>query len=469
MHSPRPAPRTIAFRKRFSPTVDQLLAKADLTGEVAFVVADALSGEILETRNPQLALPPASAGKIITTLYGLENLGVDYRFATRIIGTGDLVNGQLRGDLYLIGGGDPTLDSDALAEMVRQLKQAGLREITGKTYVYSGAIAYQRMIDPDQPDYLGYDPSLSGLNLNFNRIYFEWSRTKNGFQVSLTARAVKFRPRVTMASMKIVERKSPVFSITSTARKDNWTVAKSGLSRKGWRWLPVRRPQFYTADVFRTVARSFGIDLPAFVATDSPPTGRVFAQWRSDPLQDILRTMLKYSTNIVAEAIGMSASIAKGASPKTLAQSGQMMSDWINSATGATQVKMTNHSGLGSDSRVSASDMVQVLLSSGWNGSLRGLMKEIPFRNNKDKPLKDSPVKVRAKTGTLNFVSALAGYAEAPGGRKLVFAILAADLSRRAKIPKSRRERPPGARGWNRGAKKLQQNLLQRWAVVLAD
>jgi len=464
--SPRPEARSGEIALSAAGSVEDLIAASGLSGDVAFVVTDAETGEVLEARKPLLALPPASVTKSVTTLYGLESLGGDYRFSTRIMATGSLQNGRLTGDLYLVGGGDPTLDADALGELASRLKEVGLREVRGKTYVYSGAIAYQKSIDPDQPDHLGYNPSLSGLNLNFNRVYFEWAKSADGFAVTMDARARKFRPRVAMATMKVVDRDNPLFSLNSTSKLDNWTVAASGLGRKGGRWLPVRRPQYYAAEVFQTIARSYGVELPNFVAIGQVPKATVLAEWQSDSLTVILREMLKYSTNLVAEAVGMTASKARGQSPKTLSASGRAMSDWVNKTTGSKRAKFRDHSGLGEESQISPSDMVQVLMYSGWNGPLRALMKDIDFRDDKGKPLKNQPIEVQAKTGTLNFVSALAGYARTPKGRKLCFAIFTADMAHRAKIPRAQRERPVGARGWNRHAKELQQQLIERWAGV---
>ena len=82
----------------------------------------------------------------------------------------------------------------------------------------------------------------------------------------------------------------------------------------------------------------------------------------------------------------------------------------------------------------------------------------------------DSPYALRAKTGTLNFVSGLAGFLDTGGdggsGRTLVFAMFSADMARRRLIRRADRERPPGARGWNRRAHRMQWSLLNRWAEV---
>jgi len=295
-----PKPRSQKVRIDAAGSVDEIIKASKLSGKVGFVVADAKTGEILESFNPQLSLPPASVAKTVTTLYGLEALGVAYKFQTRILATGPIENGRLNGDLYLVGGGDPTLDTDALGVLAKQLKEAGLREISGNTYVYAKAIPYQKSIDPAQPVYLGYNPSLSGINLNFNRVFFQWKRRKGGYDITMDARGLKFRPRVAMATMEVVERRSPVFTVTSSRNMDQWTVSKRALGRKGGRWLPVRRPDYYAGEVLQSISRSYGIDLPAFKIATSVPEGAVLASWSSKKLEEVLRSMLKYSTNLTA-------------------------------------------------------------------------------------------------------------------------------------------------------------------------
>ena len=78
---------------------------------MSFVVADTQTGEILESHNPLRSLPPASVIKTITGFYALETLGPDFTFETKLITTGPIIDGVLDGDLILIGGGDPTLDT----------------------------------------------------------------------------------------------------------------------------------------------------------------------------------------------------------------------------------------------------------------------------------------------------------------------------------------------------------------------
>jgi len=405
-----PKPRSHKIRLDAAGSVDEISKASQLSGKVGFVVADAKTGEILESFNPTLSLPPASVAKTVTTLYGLEALGKTYTFRTQILATGPVQNGRLEGDLYLIGGGEPTLDTDALGTLAKQLKDAGLREISGQTYVYAKALPYQKSIDPAQPAYLGYNPSLSGINLNYNRVFFQWKRRSGGYDITMDARGRKFRPRVEMATMKVVERRSPVFTVTTSRNMDQWTVSKRALGRKGGRWLPVRRPDYYAGEVFQNIASSYGIVLPPFKIATKVPEGTVLASWSSKELQEVLRRMLKYSTNLTAEAVGVSASLKRGGNPQTLRASGKLMTNWMRATTGAKRANFVDHSGLEEGSRISPSDMVKVLSYSGWDGSLHRLVKKIKLHDAKGRPIKNSPIKVHAKTGTLNFVSALAGF-----------------------------------------------------------
>jgi D-alanyl-D-alanine carboxypeptidase/D-alanyl-D-alanine-endopeptidase (penicillin-binding protein 4) len=131
-----------------------------------------------------------------------------------------------------------------------------------------------------------------------------------------------------------------------------------------------------------------------------------------------------------------------------------------------TGADLRDHSGLSDRSRLAAGAVAQGLARAGRTGLLRPLLREYRLRDASGRLDADHPVKVVAKTGTLYFVSGLAGYVETPQGTDLTFAIFTASDSLRDGIDPSRDERPPGARGWNRRAKDLQQALIERWSVV---
>ncbi|MCG6903589.1 MAG: D-alanyl-D-alanine carboxypeptidase/D-alanyl-D-alanine-endopeptidase [Rhodobacter sp.] len=462
----RPLPRATDFHKRTARPADTVIAEAKLTGKVGFVVADARTGEVLEARNPLLGQPPASVTKAITALYALDRLGPDFRYHTRLIADGTLRNGRLTGNLALVGSGDPTLDTDALGEMAQQLKASGLREVTGKFLVCGGGFASIRSIDPDQADHVGYNPAISGLNLNYNRVHFEWKRQAGDYTLTLDARARKFAPQVTVAKMRVVDRAAPVYTYAEQGGTDHWTVARGALGKAGSRWLPVRQPELYTAEVFQTLARSHGIALGRGAVVDTPPEGAVLVDHASAPLKEILRGMLKYSTNLTAEVVGLTASATDGSGTRSLRASAEAMNDWVHQELGARRAGFVDHSGLGGASRIAASDMVRALVRVHGNGLLEGILKEISMRDAKGKVIPDHPIRVRAKTGTLNFASALAGYMAGPDGRPLAFAIFAADVPRRNKIRKSDGDIPEGTAAWTARARRMHLQLIERWGTA---
>ena len=462
----RPQLRPDGLGKRTAPEAEALIRAAKLGGEVDFAVVDIATGKTLESRGAEEGLPPASVAKAVTAMYALDTLGQNYRFRTRLVAVGPIVDGVIEGDLVLAGGGDPSLDTNALAQMAADLKAAGIRAVTGKFRVWSGALPYTPEIDDTQPDHVGYNPALSGLNLNFNRVHFQWKRAGGGHSVTMDARSDKYRPEVQVARMSVVNRSLPVYTHRDGGDHDIWTVAHSALGNGGARWLPVRHPANYTAEVFMTFARAQGLRLDAGAAATARPEGTALVTHRSDSLRDILRGMLKYSTNITAELVGLTASANRMGKVASLAASAREMTRWASDELGLTDARFVDHSGLGDRSRISAGSLAAALARVHRDGEIGPLLKDIPMRHANGQIDRAHPVKVQAKTGTLIFVSSLAGYATAPDGTTLAFAIFAADARQRATIDRASQVTAPGARSWNRRAKRLQQALIERWTLT---
>ncbi|MEL6464338.1 MAG: D-alanyl-D-alanine carboxypeptidase/D-alanyl-D-alanine-endopeptidase [Pseudomonadota bacterium] len=462
----RPRARGGDHFKKSAADPEAIVAQAKLGGRVCYAVADARTGAKLEGGNAKVGAPPASVAKAVTALYALNVLGPSHRFTTRVIATGVVSNGVVQGDLVLVGGGDPTLDTTALAGLAAGLKAKGIREVRGDFKVADGLFPREHTIDKGQPDHVGYSPALSGIALNFNRVHFEWKRSGTRYNVTMDARSNRYRPDVAMARMTVSERRAPVYTYADGGRTDNWTVARGALGNGGARWLPVRKPALYAGDVFQTLARSHGIVLKNPKVVSRRPQGTTLAEHQSEDLRTILRGMLRYSTNITAEMVGMAATVKRSGKPTSLRASASEMNRWAKSALGAPQMRLVDHSGLGGDSKMTADDMVTALIKARQNNVLRPILKAIPMLDTQRRAIKNHPIEVHAKTGTLNFVSGLAGYMTARDGTEMAFAIFAADEATRARIDRANRERPQGARSWNRRAKIMQQKLIERWGAV---
>lgn len=462
----RPVLRPGAVARANAPAADALIADSRVTGKVSYAVARISDGFVLESQDVGSGLPPASVAKVLTALYALDYLGPSHRFMTSLVAVGTVSNGILQGDLVLRGGGDPTLDTNGLADLARDLKAAGIREVRGKFLVWGGALPSAERIDKKQPDHAGYNPAVSGLSLNYNRVHFEWKPSGGSYVVSMDGRSNKYRPEVDMAKIKIVNRASPVYTYKSVGGEDHWTVSKGALGKGGARWLPVRQPEIYAGQVFQTLARAHGIVLKAPKVSQSAPRGTILARQHSAKLRDILRGMLKYSTNLTAEMVGMAASQARGAAISSPKSSSAAMNAWSEEALGMRRAALVDHSGLGEASRLHASEMALMLARAAQHSVLQPILKDIHLRDANGKATKTHPIKVQAKTGTLHFVSGLAGYVTGSQGRDLAFAIFEADLGARDRLIGPDRERPNGARTWNGRAKGLQQSLIERWSAV---
>ncbi len=461
----RPLPRGTLPAPPPPPAAESLISAARLGGEVSYAVVDLADGTVVEARAPGLAQPPASVTKAVTALYALDILGPDHRFATRLIATGPIRGGRIDGDLVLAGSGDPTLDTDRLGVLAAALKEAGVHEVAGSFRTWGGALPALAGIDADQPPHVGYNPAIGGLNLNYNRVHFEWKRAGSDYEVTMEARAERFSPRVGIARMAISGDQRPVYTYSDEGGIDRWSVARRALGDGGSRWLPVRRPEAYAAEVFVSLARSYGIALTPGAPLTAPPVGTVVAEVQSDDLLRLMRDMLRWSTNLTAEVAGLTASSAIGLPPQTLAASAARMNAWAGARYGAGGLALVDHSGLGYGSAVTADGMVRLLVEAGRDPHLRPILRAYPVSERGERtPVPD--LSVAAKTGTLNFVSALAGYASTAGGGDMAFAIFTSDTARRDAVPIDQRERPDGARDWAGRSRRLQQDLLLRWSAV---
>ncbi len=443
----------------------QVVATSGISGQVGIVVADAVTGAVLDQHEADTPQPPASVAKSVTALYALETLGADFQWKTRVLADGPILDGILDGNLILAGGGNPNLVTDDLAALAQLVAETGLHEVRGAFQVYDNELPNLDEIDETQLDYLSYNPALSGLNLNFNRVHFEWKRQGINYAVTMDARSELYRPDVNMARMQVVDRGAPVYTYRDGGDFDQWTVARGALGDGGSRWLPVRYPALYAGEVFATFMRSHGVVLKAPIEVTEFSDVAILAEHNSADLRDVMRDMLKYSTNLTAEAAGLAATKERTGQTRGLRTSALGMTRWAHARAGIAPI-FADHSGLGDASRITAADMVAFLTADGAQTQLNPIMKTIVMTDEDKKRIANHPAVVQAKTGTLNFVSALAGYIRTQSGRELAFAIFAADLEARERGKIAGDERPAGSITFNTQARRLQQVLLQRWAAL---
>ncbi|MEM9716884.1 MAG: D-alanyl-D-alanine carboxypeptidase/D-alanyl-D-alanine-endopeptidase [Pseudomonadota bacterium] len=440
-----------------SQMVEALLAQAGLDGKASVVLMDVQTGKMVEAVSPRKSLPPASVAKAVTVPYALNALGSGFRFQTRVIATGPVQNGRVQGDLILQGGGDPLLDTDGLFKMAEALKAQGIKGITGDFLYSDGAISNVAYVDNEQPEWVGYNPALSGLNLNFNRVFFQW---KDG-ALSLTAKSDNHAPAVSGVAIALTDKADPVFKYGTSKGREVWTIARPALQKNGSRWLPVRDPGKYAAEVFQTLAKDNGVQLPTPKRSNGSIEGTVLASQSGADLVALGRGMLKFSTNLSAEIVGMRASAALGRAPSDHTQSAKRMTDWAKTEYGVNGISFRDHSGLSDTSKATSKALATIMRAEARKGLYPALLKDIPIEAT-------DAITVRAKTGSLNFVSTLAGVIEGPNGQ-YAFSIMMADEARRAAAKRAGDERPAGARTWIKSARNVQKEILAYWAGVYLE
>ena len=101
------------------------------TTQVGLMVFDLDGDSVLYQYQARQLLRPASTMKLVTAITALDRLGVNYEYKTRFYYTGSIADSVLTGNLYCVGGFDPSLTADDVAVMAESIRQAGIRSIRG--------------------------------------------------------------------------------------------------------------------------------------------------------------------------------------------------------------------------------------------------------------------------------------------------------------------------------------------------
>lgn len=430
------------------------------SGSVGYFLFDPDSGRALEERAADTAFIPASVAKLPTVAAALALLGPDHRFATRLLGTGPLEGGVLRGDLILQGGGDPALATEGLLQLLGALGATGLRQVAGRFLYDTKLLPELTEIDSGQPWAAPYNTGVGALSLNYNRALLSWRR--GGAPAGPDALTVADAGRLPLDSVTVRPMAAGGGFPLLPDGVDRWLMAPPSSGEAGAAWVPVARPGLAAATLFRRLAADAGIALAAPVAGRVPTGAAALAVLDSLPLAELARGLLRHSNNLSAEVIGLAASRRLEPSAATLQQSAGLLQGWLTRQPGGAVnwngLRLANHSGLGTGSRATPRQMAALLRAGG-----PALWDLLPGEEDG----KALPPGVHAKSGTLAYVKGLAGLLTAASGRRLGFVLFIADPARRAAMDAALDRRvtatPAPARAWAAGARRLQGEILERW------
>jgi D-alanyl-D-alanine carboxypeptidase/D-alanyl-D-alanine-endopeptidase (penicillin-binding protein 4) len=406
------------------------------SGHWGVLVTSVSRGDTLFSEEPDRLLKPASTMKLMTTALALDRFGAGHRFATDILTDRTATSGVLNGDLYLRGGGDPTLSlrfskgespMDALA---RQVRARGIERVTGNIIADESAFAPERIPDGWKKSYRAsaYAAPISALSLNENLVWID-TRVADG------------RPVVTLdppsASMtvtnnvRIVEgRGGRVFvGRTKTGVIANGTIGESSKPRRYS--LVVENPPTFAAGALATSLTKAGVKVDGTVQLgESPRTANIIATTQSQPLENIVSVMNRESINHYAELLFRSAARGQdraGSATGALETLRGFLADKVGVQRDAIRVR--DGSGLSEADTLTARSLVQVLTyanraswSSAYHMSLPVAGQSELLRRRMRATLAQG--NLHAKTGSTNTVVSLAGYVTARNGELLAFAFI---------------------------------------------
>ncbi|MEM9627330.1 MAG: D-alanyl-D-alanine carboxypeptidase/D-alanyl-D-alanine-endopeptidase [Pseudomonadota bacterium] len=457
------------YRPLLSIGDDVVNTKPDLLpdgADVSYVVVDLDRGTIITEHQAGVNHIPASSAKLATAVMALQLLGPEHRFRTELLATGPIEDGVLKGDLILKGGGDPLLDIPDLLPLISDLARWPLRSIEGRFLIDDSLLPRLTEIEPTQPTEAAYNPSIGALSLTFNRVNLRWDSRK-----TLSVETVPHLDEA-LFEERAKDRLPPggVQLKQIDDGKAVWQLADRG-ARRSKRSLPVKDAGLYAGRVFADLAELHGIHLPPPERTARSPEGHLLAVHEGRPLRELVRDMLWYSNNLVAELIGLAA--AKTVEPElpSLEASADVILGELEKRlpdVSWDQARLDNHSGLSSRSQLTPeqlaailrygwkNDMLADLLpASGWSGTLTRRFND-----------QDQAFRIWAKTGSMNYVTTLGGYMLSSSHGPAAFVIMISDAKARAiydGLPRRTRAAEKKANVWKANAEKAMNEIVERW------
>ncbi len=411
-------------------------------------------GRPLTARTPDRPLEPASLAKLATAIAAFDVLGREHRFLTELRASGAVVAGRLRGDLALVGGGDPLLEPDHLLELALALRQAGVRRISGRLLLDDGLYPRFARLDPAEPAAVSWNAGVGPLVVGFARV-----------------EPVAGTPPFLLPPVEIPWRLEPDLTFPRFAG-GILRVPTDPLPRA----LPLVDPGLAAARLFRRLAADVGVALPP------PVRGRLagglrLAAHASPPLDEVVRGMLRYSNNQLATMVGLATAARLGPPPRSLTDSAtRLVAELSRRHPGLAPdaLALRDHAGLDPAGRVTVRGLVRLLApaftdhrlaallpANGWDGTLRRRLRAA-----------DLAFRVRAKTGSAAFLVGLAGYLLPADGAPLVFAVVLQDDQRRRAYLADRTPDPARARAiaaWKARARAAVDGLVAFWLRQAAN
>ena len=410
---------------------------AQLGATTAVEVVSVPTGEVLYARNARAPLIPASNMKLISGAVALETLGGDAVFATTVSAIAPVdAEGTIAGPLILAGTGDSTLQTADLAGIARQLRQLGVRRVTGDLIVDSDCFAERGMGEGWLPtdENRSFAAQICGLCVNWNCVEITVSPgLEAGAPVLMAIEPMTSYVRLQVLATTVPAGRPAALIIYRNTGENTFIV--NGSIALADEPMTLRRtvhePDLYVGHVLNEALMAAGVVVEGAVRRGTlPPDAMVLAFHHSEPIRGIFTAMMKYSANLTCEQLYRVASfVHEGQGAESASE---RLARSLLEAAGAdvSRLRFADACGLSKQNRLTARAITSLLRHmwlhspeaelfvdslpiAGVDGTLQKRMVGTAAENN-----------LRAKTGTLNGVCSLSGYVIARDGEPLCFAVL---------------------------------------------
>ncbi|MES2417101.1 MAG: D-alanyl-D-alanine carboxypeptidase/D-alanyl-D-alanine-endopeptidase [Bacteroidota bacterium] len=403
----------------------------------SLTVLDAQTGKVIFAKNENIGLATASTLKTITSATAFSVLGKDFRFQTTLAYSGKIMdNGVLKGDLLIIGGGDPTLGSwryeqskenAILSQWVNAIKAAGIKKIEGRIIGDDSLFGTQTMpegwIWQDMGNYYGAGNSALTWRENQFDVHLK-PGANTGAEVSIQ----EIVPA--MPYLKIVnELKTgpagsgdnayaflPPYSSTAYLR-GTWGlgIGKAGIS------LALPDPAYDAA--YRLQDTLLRLNIPGSgEATTTrrlnlegktlPSITQKLATITSPSLSEIIYWFNKKSINLYGEQLLKTIAWKQGKTPSTRNGANAEINFWADKGIDKNALNILDGSGLSPGTRVTTMAMASILFQAQKEDWFAAYYHSFPENNG-----------MTLKSGSINDVSAYAGYYTDKNGNKYIAVI----------------------------------------------
>lgn len=426
--------------------------------KVGVHVMHVASKEEVFSYNADNVLSPASVMKAITAATALRTLGTEYAFITEVRYTGEIrEDGVLKGNVYIVGSGDPYMDGEALWKMIRNMKVAGVKSIQGNIYFDNTAFGSSLIPGWDKEVDIANGPSYfplrSSLNFNTNNIAILVTPGK-----TINSKATVFLEypfslvEIDNQVQTVARNATPSFSIEREVfyhKQDSSKVEKIVYHLAGripletnepWVYYrSILEPQRFFSENFMQILHESGITHKGKVDFQTAPTStKSLSSHISDPLRVMIGDMNKHSRNLTAESLIL-AMAAQKETPAQTEDGLQAIYDYFTSlGIATTDTVLKNGSGLSLSMKITPSQISAVLIDMIEDPIFAPEYVSSLSVNGRDGTLKrrmpQDPAMFRGKTGSLNGVFCVAGYVRSKDGELYTFVFLANNTQRPAKV-----------------------------------